>query len=431
MSTRPPINNVYNGTTWGAVGGGGGAWSDLTVPTANLSLAMGAYTTTFGWTSTGDLDAWTNNFNNNSTSSTTQNAVVINNAAVGSFTDTATENLLLLQQLDTTTACTTVLTNALKIDSAASSGITNGITLTNSAGNITNGINLVDSAGGTFTTGLNFSGTFTNEISLRNAETIDNALDGTVNIGAAILKLTGGTSIVSDQITVALLNTTTTTLQLGGAAVALNIGPAGSGASSIVLSGGSADTGCTLDGSTGNLTCSGDLAVNGGDITTASAVFNFDVANAGTINFRDGTNTLAAVSDQGTTGRLAVSGSLQAGSLTTAAYSRFGTAATGHGFTTADDVLIESDLEVDGVLYLDGRTISNPDGTATVIFATAPADINNFNILDNGSWLVNNNVNNGIAALMVNNSKAGDLFICFNTPNIQLQIQELHSAIGS
>jgi len=77
---------------------------------------------------------------------------------------------------------------------------------------------------------------------------------------------------------------------------------------------------------TGNITTAGDLAVNGGDITSTATTFNFDIGDTGTLNFRDGTNTLVAISDQGTTGRLAVSDSLQVGSISTLAYSRFGTA---------------------------------------------------------------------------------------------------------
>ena len=51
--------NVFNGTTWGAVGGGGGAWSDLTVPTGNLTLAMDADTTTFNWDTLTTGTGWT------------------------------------------------------------------------------------------------------------------------------------------------------------------------------------------------------------------------------------------------------------------------------------------------------------------------------------------------------------------------------------
>ncbi|HEY4694447.1 MAG TPA: hypothetical protein VIH52_00580, partial [Candidatus Nanoarchaeia archaeon] len=107
------------------------------------------------------------------------NALSDNTGAV----DLNTENLLLIQQLDTTTTGTTVVDNALKIDSAGSSAITDAIEITNSAGNITNGINLVDTGGGTFATGINFSsGTFTTGIDLSGAATTNDIIldDGLV-----------------------------------------------------------------------------------------------------------------------------------------------------------------------------------------------------------------------------------------------------------
>ena len=42
------------------------------------------------------------------------------------------------------------------------------------------------------------------DIELDNAETIDNSVNGTINLGTTTFKLTGGTTIVSDQTTVAL-----------------------------------------------------------------------------------------------------------------------------------------------------------------------------------------------------------------------------------
>lgn len=43
--------NVYNGTIWTSLGGGGGSsvWSSLTDPSANLAISMGTNTSTFGW----------------------------------------------------------------------------------------------------------------------------------------------------------------------------------------------------------------------------------------------------------------------------------------------------------------------------------------------------------------------------------------------
>lgn len=289
------------GTTleWQSCGSvGSNSWSDLTAPSTNLSLAMDADTTTFGWTSTGALNSWTMNFNNNSTSSTTQNAMVINNAAVGSFTDTSTESLVLLQQLDTTAAGTTGLSSALKIDSAANAGITDGVVITNSGGNITNGINIVDTGSGTITTGIALSGTFTTGID-------------------------AGNTIIT------------------------NIGNAGT-----------------------------------------------DFTSTGGLNIAE---------------NIAVTGILQAGGSTATTYSRLGTATTAHAsnISTASDLLL-SDMEVDGTLFLDGGTIANSAGTATIVLSGTPTTT--ANTLSAGNWYIDNTANVGQAALIVNQTKAGDLF---------------------
>ncbi len=171
-------------------------------------------------------------------------------------------------------------------------------------------------------------------------------------------------------------------------------------------------------GATGNITTAGDAAINGGDITSTATTFNFDIGNTGTLNFRDGTNTLVAISDQGTTGRLAVSDSLQVGSLTTVAYSRFGTTAAGHtgNITTSDDLMLSGDLELDGNLYLDGKNIYNTNGNAAIILCTGNSGAAcattsaQQNTLSTGAWVIDNQVNVGEPTLVVNNAKGGDLF---------------------
>ncbi|HLE49108.1 MAG TPA: MerR family DNA-binding transcriptional regulator, partial [Patescibacteria group bacterium] len=57
-----------------------------------------------------------------------------------------------------------------------------------------------------------------------------------------------------------------------------------------------------VTGSSGNITSAGDLAVNGGDLTSTATTFNFDIGNTGTLRFRDGTNILASVRDGGSNG---------------------------------------------------------------------------------------------------------------------------------
>ncbi len=150
---------------WGACGSGGAtAWDTIGDPAGAGAINFGQTVQTLDYTiSTANASLFSFNFTNSGGTAGTDSGLVINNALSANTTgDLNTENLLLIQQLDTTAGGTTVVDNALKIDVAANSGITDGIEITNSAGNITNGINLIDTAGGIFTTGIVFSGTFTN-----------------------------------------------------------------------------------------------------------------------------------------------------------------------------------------------------------------------------------------------------------------------------
>ena len=92
-----------------------------------------------------------------------------------------------------------------------------------------------------------------------------NASAVTLTAGTGNINLQAAT-IVGNATTQNLFNTVATTLNFGGAAATLNIGPGAATASSILLAGGSAATGCTVDGATGNLACSG--TITGGATTT-------------------------------------------------------------------------------------------------------------------------------------------------------------------
>jgi hypothetical protein len=85
--------------------------------------------------------------------------------------------------------------------------------------------------------------------------------DITLSAGSGNINLQGAT-IVGNATTQNLFNTVATTINFGGAAGTLNIGPTGATATSINLAGGSGATGCTLDGSNGNYTCSGLITGN-------------------------------------------------------------------------------------------------------------------------------------------------------------------------
>jgi hypothetical protein len=156
------------------------AWDAIGDPAGNGAIAFGTSEQTMDWEFTTTAhDGMIFNFDNNGGTAGTDNGIVINNAvSTNSAGDVTTEALLLIQQLDTTASGTTIVTDGIKIDVAANGGMTNGLTITNSAGNLANGIAITDSGGGTLDKGIVFSGTFTSA-----AIDAGNAL--IINIGAA------------------------------------------------------------------------------------------------------------------------------------------------------------------------------------------------------------------------------------------------------
>jgi hypothetical protein len=301
-----------NGAWTDCVGGGGSSiWSDLLDPNDNLSLTMAAYTTTFGWTATGALDAWTMSLVNNAGSETPQNFVTIQNALTTQETDVNTEALLLLDNADNSDTGSTIVDNAILITNSGgiASGITDAIDV--SASDIVNAINV----GGNVILGTTANIDFT-------------------NFG--------------------------------------------------------------VDGATGDITTAGDLAVNGNDITSTGDL---------TITPAGGQVIIPA------------SHSLNIGDLSNVAYNSIAgasdTPATTSIITTYNDFFVGGNFELKGGLYLTGRNIYNVVGgvsTGTIAFASNPTLVNNYNSLQYGSWLVQNQTNNGIAALMVDQEKGGDIF---------------------
>jgi hypothetical protein len=74
-----------------------------------------------------------------------------------------------------------------------------------------------------------------------------------------------------------------------------------------------------VDGSTGSITTAGDIAVNGGDITSTSTTLNVTAGNTGTTNFILGSDILAAIKDQGTYGFWNLAGKSDTGDPATCA----------------------------------------------------------------------------------------------------------------
>ena len=181
---------------------------------------------------------------------------------------------------------------------------------------------------------------------------------------------------------------------------------------------GAGTTGLTLSGASAGIVFSGANA-HAISVSTAATNLTIDAGTTGTVSIgASSTGDVLLAGGAAATGctvtnsngNLVCAGVAQVGGTSATTYSRFGTATTGHALSGADDVLMGGDLELNGVLYLDGRIIANPDGTSTIIFANNASAIDSPNILDNGVWWVNNNVNNGMAALMVNQQKGGDIF---------------------
>jgi glutamine cyclotransferase len=132
-------------------------------------------------------------------------------------------------------------------------------------------------------------------------------------------------------------------------------------------------------------------------------------------------------------GNFAALGVGQFGGITPVAYSRFGTASTDHSLSAASDLLIQGNIELDGVLYLDGRTIASSNGTSTITFPSDPTAVDSYNLLTNGSWLIQNPAagNPGIAALMVNQTKDVDIFTASASGISKFTIDRLGDATAS
>lgn len=126
------------------------------------------------------------------------------------------------------------------------------------------------------------------------------------------LAVNGG-DLTTTAATFNLINANATTVNLAGAATAISIGAATGTTTinhSVTLAGGAGQTFAINDGSinrftvdsiNGNIVTDGDLAVNGGDITTSQAAFNLLNATATTVNFAGAATTVEIGSATGTT----------------------------------------------------------------------------------------------------------------------------------
>jgi hypothetical protein len=254
------------------------------------------------------------------------------------------------------------------------------------------------------------------------------AATGTTTINNANTVVTGDLAVNGADITTTstgtatLFNTNATNLNIGGAATVVSIGAA---------------TGTTTINNA-NTVVTGDLAVNGGDITTSATTFNFVDTTATIINFaRAGTDvTIGATTGTTTirnantviTGDLAVNG----GDLTTGAvtFNLLNTTATTLNIGGAATIIeigaatgttnVNNNLDVDGDVNIDGgdltvstATFNLVNATATTVnFAGAATDV------QIGAATGITNVNNNLDVDGDINIDGGDLTVSTTTFNL-------------
>ncbi|MBI2008706.1 MerR family DNA-binding transcriptional regulator, partial [Candidatus Amesbacteria bacterium] len=171
--------------------------------------------------------------------------------------------------------------------------------------------------------------------------TINNSATVTGDLGV------NGGDITSSATSFNLLQSTVTTLNLGGAATTVSLG---------------ASTG-TATINNANTVVSGDLAINGGDLTTSSTTFNLLNATATTINFGGAATTLSIGAATGTTtinNALSVSGAFTLGD----------NGDTGSINTSDWDISTTGDLTGVGGITADGAIAFSPASTSDITFTT-------------------------------------------------------------
>jgi len=142
--------------------------------------------------------------------------------------------------------------------------------------------------------------------------------------------------------------------------------------------------------STTDLTLSGDLAVNGGDITTSASTFNLLDANATTVNFAGAATTLTIGSTSGNTtvqNRLLATDTSQSTNTTTGAIVTSGGVGIAKNLNVGGDVVITGNLQVDGaVTTVNTATLDVEDLNITVAKGAAnPAAANGAGLTVDGA----------------------------------------------
>jgi hypothetical protein len=276
-------------------------------------------------------------------------------------------------------------------------------------------------------------------------------VDGDINVDGGDITTSAGTFN--------LANTTATTINFGGAATAINIGLATPTGTTTIKHDLKVDGDLTVDGTLGlgsDVTISGDLAVNGGDITTTATTFNLLNANAATVNFAGAGTAVTIGSTTGTTtirnantvitGDLAVNGGdITSSAVTVNILAATSTTVNAFGAATALNLgaatgttIVKNNFEVDLNTTLNGSLTVDLGATVTGDLAVNGGDITTssatFNLVNANATTVNfagaatsleigaatgtTNINNNLDVDGDVNIDGGDLTVSTSTFNL-------------
>ena len=231
-------------------------------------------------------------------------------------------------------------------------------------------------------------------------------VDGDINVD--------GGDITTSATTFNLVNTTATTVNAFGAATAINIGFASPTALTTIKHDLKVDGDFAVDGTLtlGNdVAIAGDLAVNGGDLTTTATTFNLLNANAATVNFAGAGTAVTIGSTTGTTtirnantvvtGDLAVNGGdITSSAVTVNILAATSTTVNAFGAATALNLgaatgttIVRNNFEVDLNTVLNGSLTVDLGATVTGDLAVNGGDITTsattFNLVNANATTVN------------------------------------------